>query len=62
MCQDARDIPMYRLKYQKYMQCKVFFSPNSLSHLITVNYWYDMEYDIKYNYYKFVERLANLKR
>ena len=24
---------------------------------IAVNFWYDMEYDIKYNYYKFVENL-----
>ena len=26
---------------------------------IAVNFWYDMEYDIKYNYYKFVEKLVN---
>ena len=25
---------------------------------IAVNFWYDMEYDIKYNYYKFVEKLV----
>ncbi len=24
---------------------------------IAVNYWYDMEYDIRYNYYKFIETL-----
>ncbi|GAB6022240.1 hypothetical protein CHUAL_006371 [Chamberlinius hualienensis] len=28
---------------------------------IAVNYWYDMDFDIKYNYYKFVEMLTNLK-
>lgn len=27
---------------------------------IAVNYWYDMEYDIKYNYYKFVESIVDL--
>ena len=26
---------------------------------IAVNFWYDMEYDIKYNYFKFVETLVN---
>ena len=26
---------------------------------IAVNYWYDMEYDIKYTYYKFLEDLVN---
>lgn len=25
---------------------------------IAVNYWYDMEYDIKYNYYKFVQNIS----
>ncbi|XP_063586150.1 bifunctional peptidase and (3S)-lysyl hydroxylase Jmjd7-like isoform X2 [Penaeus indicus] len=25
---------------------------------IAVNYWYDMEYDIKYNYYKFIQSLT----
>ncbi|XP_076451021.1 bifunctional peptidase and (3S)-lysyl hydroxylase Jmjd7-like isoform X2 [Babylonia areolata] len=29
---------------------------------IAVNLWYDMEFDIKYNYYKFVEKVANLVR
>ncbi|KAL5007907.1 hypothetical protein ScPMuIL_016713 [Solemya velum] len=29
---------------------------------IAVNYWYDMEYDIKYNYYKLVERISKLTR
>ncbi|KAG7178031.1 Bifunctional peptidase and (3S)-lysyl hydroxylase Jmjd7-like [Homarus americanus] len=28
---------------------------------IAVNYWYDMEYDIKYNYYKFIQNLSWLK-
>ncbi|XP_050411134.1 bifunctional peptidase and (3S)-lysyl hydroxylase Jmjd7 [Patella vulgata] len=27
---------------------------------IAVNYWYDMEYDIKYNYYKFLEKLTSV--
>lgn len=26
---------------------------------IAINFWYDMEYDIKYNYFKFVEKLCN---
>ena len=26
---------------------------------ISVNFWYDMEFDIKYVYYKFVERLKD---
>ncbi|KAL8624051.1 hypothetical protein ACOMHN_019474 [Nucella lapillus] len=29
---------------------------------IAVNLWYDMEFDIKYNYYKFVEKVSNLVR
>ena len=24
---------------------------------VAVNFWYDMEYDVKYNYFKFVEKL-----
>ncbi|XP_064604380.1 bifunctional peptidase and (3S)-lysyl hydroxylase Jmjd7-like [Liolophura sinensis] len=28
---------------------------------IAVNYWYDMEFDIKYNYFKFVEKLAEVQ-
>lgn len=27
-----------------------------------VNLWYDMEFDIKYAYYKFLENVANLAR
>lgn len=27
---------------------------------IAINFWYDMDYDIKYNYYKFVEAVAGL--
>lgn len=27
---------------------------------IAINFWYDMEYDIKYNYFKFVETVADL--
>ncbi|XP_041367695.1 bifunctional peptidase and (3S)-lysyl hydroxylase Jmjd7-like [Gigantopelta aegis] len=27
---------------------------------IAVNYWYDMDYDIKYNYYKFVEKVMDV--
>ena len=26
--------------------------------LVSVNFWYDMDFDIKYVYYKFVERLS----
>ena len=26
--------------------------------LFSVNLWYDMDFDIKYNYYKFVEKVA----
>lgn len=26
---------------------------------IAINYWYDMEYDIKYNYFEFVKDLIN---
>ncbi|XP_002731421.1 bifunctional peptidase and (3S)-lysyl hydroxylase Jmjd7 [Saccoglossus kowalevskii] len=29
---------------------------------IAVNFWYDMEYDIKYNYFKFMENIINLKK
>ncbi|KAK7098131.1 bifunctional peptidase and (3S)-lysyl hydroxylase JMJD7-like isoform X2 [Littorina saxatilis] len=29
---------------------------------VAVNLWYDMEFDIKYNYYKFVESVAQLVR
>lgn len=29
-----------------------------LSSLFAVNYWYDMQFDIKYVYYKFVEELC----
>ncbi len=29
---------------------------------IAVNFWYDMEYDIKYNYFKFVENLVKSTR
>ncbi|XP_070565447.1 bifunctional peptidase and (3S)-lysyl hydroxylase JMJD7-like [Ptychodera flava] len=28
---------------------------------IAVNFWYDMEYDIKYNYFKFLENIVNLE-
>ena len=28
---------------------------------IAVNYWYDMQYDLKYNYYQFLESLVNAK-
>lgn len=28
---------------------------------IAVNFWYDMDYDIKYNYYKFVESLIDIE-
>lgn len=27
---------------------------------IAVNFWYDMQYDVKYNYYKFLENLTSL--
>ncbi|ESO91613.1 hypothetical protein LOTGIDRAFT_122126, partial [Lottia gigantea] len=27
---------------------------------IAVNYWYDMEYDIKYNYYQFLDKLKSV--
>ncbi|XP_077978121.1 bifunctional peptidase and (3S)-lysyl hydroxylase Jmjd7-like [Glandiceps talaboti] len=27
---------------------------------IAVNFWYDMEYDIKYNYFRFLESIANM--
>lgn len=27
---------------------------------ISVNYWYDMEFDIKYNYYKCIESLVDI--
>ena len=29
---------------------------------IAVNYWYDMKYDIRYNYHKFVGNLLKAKR
>ncbi|KAK3583289.1 hypothetical protein CHS0354_011178 [Potamilus streckersoni] len=29
---------------------------------IAVNFWYDMEFDIKYNYYKFMENIVSLAR
>ena len=29
---------------------------------IAVNYWYDMEYDIKYNYFEFVRNLVNAEK
>ena len=28
--------------------------------IISVNYWYDMEFDIKYNYYKLLEGIAGM--
>lgn len=27
--------------------------------VLTVNFWYDMEYDIKYSYFQLVEALTN---
>ena len=27
---------------------------------IAINFWYDMEYDIKYNYFKFIESVSNV--
>lgn len=29
---------------------------------IAVNYWYDMEFDIKYNYYKFMENIVEIAK
>ncbi|XP_012558902.2 bifunctional peptidase and (3S)-lysyl hydroxylase Jmjd7 isoform X2 [Hydra vulgaris] len=29
---------------------------------IAINFWYDMDYDIKYNYFKFIEQINNLLR
>ncbi|XP_060072391.1 bifunctional peptidase and (3S)-lysyl hydroxylase Jmjd7-like [Ylistrum balloti] len=38
----------------------LWFHHVSQSHgCIAVNYWYDMQFDIKYNYYKFLENVAN---
>ncbi|XP_062597221.1 bifunctional peptidase and (3S)-lysyl hydroxylase Jmjd7-like [Saccostrea cucullata] len=29
---------------------------------IAVNYWYDMQYDIKYNYYNFLQNISNINK
>ena len=29
---------------------------------IAVNYWYDMQYDMRYNYFRFMENVIDLKR
>lgn len=29
---------------------------------IAINFWYDMEYDIKYNYFKFVESVSDIAK
>ena len=66
---DFNKYPSYRHAHQ----LKVTVNPGDLLYLpslwfhhveqtngtIALNFWYDMEYDIKYNYYKFVENVVH---
>ena len=40
-----------------YLPSLWFHHVQQTDHTIAVNFWYDMEYDIKYNYFKFAENI-----
>ena len=43
-----------------YLPSLWFHHVQQTQNTIAVNFWYDMEYDIKYNYYKFMENIVGI--
>ena len=67
---DLKRYPQYA-KCEKYIakveEGQLLYLPSLWFHHVTqadqtiaVNFWYDMEYDIKYNYFKFAEEVSNI--